>query len=104
MLTYKLSKYAEKDIEQILAYTIETWGIRQFHTYRELITDALKIISADPDTRKFRNREALFPGCRSYPFGKHIIFFRIKNEAIEIVRILHQKMDFSAHIPKDYQE
>ena len=101
-MAYKLSKYAEKDIEQILRYTVKTWGIKQFRTYRKLINDSLDIVGADPATSKSRNREELFFGGRSYTFGKHIIFYREKSEIVEIVRILHQQMDFEAHIPREY--
>ena len=101
-MAYKLSLYAEKDIEKILTYTIDNWGINQFHKYRKLIMDSLDIIGNDPEVSTSRKREELFSGCRAYSFGKHIIFYRVKNNLVEIVRILHQKMDFESHIPSEY--
>jgi len=96
---YKLSSYAQKDFENMLTYTLETWGLRQFHTYHILIEKTLKEISEDPELAKSRSREELFPLCRSYAFGKHVVFYRVKNDTLEIVRILHERMDFSSQFP-----
>ena len=63
---------------------------------------SLTAVGNDPEISKSRKRPELFPGCRSYIFGKHIIFYRVKNDAVEIVRILHQRMDFDSHIPAEY--
>lgn len=101
-MAYKLSKYAEGDIRNILTYTLETWGVKQFHAYRAQIEESLNVIAANPDSGKVRKREELFSGCRSYNFGRHVIFFRIKDEILEIVRILHQRMDFGSQIPDEY--
>lgn len=101
-MAYKLSSYAQKDIEDILTYTLETWGILQFQKYQILIENTLKAISEDPALAKSRSREELFPLCRSYAFGKHIIFYRLKNEIVEIVRILHERMDIDSQIPEEY--
>lgn len=97
-MKYKLSRLAEKDIEDILSYTIETWGLNQFRNYQKQIEDSLDIISSDPYHPISRNRKDLLNECRSYAFGKHIIFYRVKNDIVEIIRILHQKMDFETHI------
>lgn len=102
-MAYKLSRYAEADIENILTYTIETWGIKQFHTYRKLIEDSIERIGKEPETGLSRKREELFPGCRSYPFGKHIIFYRINPNWVEVVRILHQRMEYGSHIPEEFR-
>ena len=101
-MAYNLSTYAERDIENILTYTIETWGIRQFQKYRDLINHSLDLIGNNPDALTVRKREELFEGGNSYSFGKHVVFFRVKNDIIEIVRILHQKMDVESHIPEEY--
>ena len=103
-MAYKLSLYAEKDIEQILAYTLKTWGINQFHAYRTRIAQSLDTIGNDPKVSTSRRRDHLFPGCRSYACEKHVIFYREKDEQVEVVRILHQRMDFDAHIPDEFME
>ncbi|MFN8394451.1 MAG: type II toxin-antitoxin system RelE/ParE family toxin [Bacteroidia bacterium] len=96
---YKLSKPAAKDIENILQYTLEKWGQLQFERYYHLIDTTLNIIGYHPDCSQCRSRDELFPGCRSRSFGKHVVFYRIANGEVEIVRILHQMMDHSRHLP-----
>ena len=44
-----------------------------------------------------RQRDELYTGARSFPIEKHIVFYRIVNDGIEIARILHQRMDSSKH-------
>lgn len=101
-MAYLLSRYAERDITQILTYTIETWGIKQFKKYRDLIEESLHLLGTDPQISISRKRDELFLGCRSYLFGKHIIFYRVQHSNVEIVRILHQRMDVISHIPEEY--
>ncbi|MEM6768719.1 MAG: type II toxin-antitoxin system RelE/ParE family toxin [Bacteroidota bacterium] len=97
----RLSKYAEEDIRQILTYSLEVWGKKQFQKYQSQIQSALDTIQKNPTSGRVRRRDQLFPGGLSYSFGTHIIFFRIKGDIIEVVRILHQKMDFISHLPED---
>ena len=41
-----------------------------------------------------RLREELSHGLRSFPVGRYIIFYRPKEDGIEIVRVLHGARDF----------
>ena len=41
-----------------------------------------------------RLREELSPGLRSFPIGRHIIFYRPNKDGVEIVRVLHGARDF----------
>jgi toxin ParE1/3/4 len=43
-----------------------------------------------------RKREKLFPGLRSFPVGRYIIFYRIRPDQIEIVRVLSSYRDIDA--------
>jgi toxin ParE1/3/4 len=56
-------------------------------------------IAANPLAR--RSREDLLPGLRSALARPHTIFFRIANDDVEIVRVLHERRDFPALFAKD---
>jgi len=43
-----------------------------------------------------RQRDELLPGLRSVIVRPHVVFFRIRNSAVEIVRVLHGRRDFPA--------
>jgi toxin ParE1/3/4 len=36
-------------------------------------------------------------GLRVFNIGSHVIFFKITNYGIAVIRILHQSMDFQRH-------
>ena len=37
-------------------------------------------------------------GYRKIRSGSHVIFFKVTGEGIDVVRILHQRMDFERHL------
>jgi hypothetical protein len=43
-----------------------------------------------------RARDELPPGLRSFPFGRHVIFFEPIEDGIEVVRPLHSARDADA--------
>jgi len=43
-----------------------------------------------------RNRSRLAPELRSHPHGRYVIFYRVIDGGIEIVRVLHASRDIFA--------
>ncbi len=39
-----------------------------------------------------------FPTFRRFPYGNYVVFYRIKGEAVDILRILHGAMDAQTQI------
>ena len=96
-----LSPAAAEDIENILQYTLDTWGENQFEIYLATFQQTFDVILADPESPFSKERNELFQACRSIPSGQHIIFFRVRKGNIEIIRILHKRMDFSKHLSEE---
>lgn len=97
------SPLARRDITDILKRTRDRWGEAQALEYRDLIRDALKAIAADPSCGKVRG---VRPGILSHHIkqpgrnARHIVFYRMATTgAVEIVRLLHDSMDFDQHLP-----
>ena len=44
-----------------------------------------------------RERSEIYHGARSFPVEKHIVFYQVSEEGIDVARILHQRMDLSKH-------
>ena len=40
----------------------------------------------------------MIPGCRIAAEGRHIILFRVDDDALQIVRVLHSAMHFKRHV------
>ncbi|WP_432612799.1 type II toxin-antitoxin system RelE/ParE family toxin [Mesorhizobium mediterraneum] len=45
-----------------------------------------------------KNAENIRPGLLKYPIGSHVLFLRIGDKSIDVVRILHQRMDYPRHL------
>ena len=101
---YKLSRYAQDDLAGIFAYTLDTWGTRQFRRYHRLLVEAFDGLSKEPFSIRSKPRQELFKDCRSVYAGRHVILYRVKNGVVEIARILHQSMDLERHIPPEYYQ
>ena len=96
-MTLDLTKAAVSDLQSIRDYTLETWGPEQEQIYLDSLWNKFEQILTEPD--RWRLREDLFPGCRVAAQGKHVILFRVQDDILQVVRILHSAMDFKRHIP-----
>jgi len=96
-MSFQLTVKAKEDLKNIARYTQEEWGIDQRNFYLEQIDMAFHVISKFPI--KGRNCDKIRKGYFKYSIGKHVVFYRqIDKKEIQIVRILHEKMDLPNHI------
>jgi toxin ParE1/3/4 len=95
-MTLVLTDAALADLRDIRCYTLETWGEEQEARYLNLIWEKFKAILASP--ARFRFRHDLFLNCQIAAVGKHIVFFRIQGDILQVVRVLHGAMDYSRHL------
>ena len=97
MTAYVLSPRAQRDVEDIWDYTVEHWNVRQAETYIRQIKFAIETVAAEPKIARACND--IRPGYWKYPAGSHVVFFRLTdNGTIDVVRILHSRMDFGRHL------
>jgi toxin ParE1/3/4 len=96
MKDYVLSPRAQKDIDDIWEYTVAHWNVRQAEIYLHQIQRAIDTVAAEPNIA--RACDDIRPGYWKYPAGSHVIFFRITDKGINVVRILHSRMDFERHL------
>ena len=80
---------------KIISSTIESWGSTQAKVYAQTIDAALLKLAQYPDFGRERND--VYNGAKSFPVEKHIVFYQISDNGIEVARILHQRMDPSKH-------
>ncbi len=92
-----LTDAAVKDLREIREYTLQNWGERQEDLYLKAMWKRFAEVLKDPT--RFRLLEDLFPGCRTAAQEKHIILFRVENDILQIVRVLHGAMDMRRHLP-----
>ena len=95
MPAYRLSPLAEKDLYKIISTTISLWGNEQAKVYAQNIDAALIKLAQYPDF--VRERNEIYNDAKSFPVEKHIVFYQVSDNGIDVARILHQRMDPSKH-------
>lgn len=90
-LPFIISKKAVIDLNQIWVYTLETWSLAQADRYYSLIFDEIDHICLNPDSGKVMDH--VRTGYRASKVKSHLIFYRIVNQTVEVIRILHESMD-----------
>ncbi|MCC6942947.1 MAG: type II toxin-antitoxin system RelE/ParE family toxin [Thermomicrobiales bacterium] len=94
-----ISEDAESDIRHVLAYTQKVWGPEQRRRYRRQIDGALERLAQFPESGE--SVDGFGTDLRRTPVGQHSIYYRDSGETIEVLRVLHNRMDASTHITID---
>jgi len=97
-MKYKISKKAGMDMENIWLYTFEKWSLEQADRYYNLIINEIENITKFPESGE--NYDDIRKGYKRTRIKSHFIFYKInaKDECIEIIRILHQRMDIPSRL------
>ena len=87
-----LRQEAIDDLNDIWDYTFEQWSENQADKYYATLKFACKEIGENPELgREYNGIRRNLLGLKS---GKHIIFYHlISEDEIEVIRILHERMD-----------
>jgi toxin ParE1/3/4 len=92
-----LSPKAKVDLSQVWDYTFAEWGAEQAEKYIRELWAAIEEQSSD--LTKSVDISDVRKGYRKVRSGSHVIFFKVtKGGILDVVRILHQKMDFDRHL------
>jgi toxin ParE1/3/4 len=93
---YVLSRGAESDLDEIWDYSAERWGSDQANRYVGALRESIERVALDPS----RGRSVSVKGksYRQYRSGSHVIFYRETNRGVQIVRVLHQNMEYVRHL------
>lgn len=94
-MKYRISIEAKHDLEGIWLYTLDNWSLDQADRYIGFLLDEFNYLSNNPFSGK--DRGDLRKGYRSSKVNSHFVFYRIDpgTDEIEIVRVLHERMDIS---------
>jgi toxin ParE1/3/4 len=110
---FRVSKLAQSDLARILATGECRWGPEGRHRYAALIEAAMRQVADEPEGAATRDRNALRRGTRSLHLRYirrgtseaevknpvHILYYRsVHPELVEIIRVLHERMDPGRHV------
>ena len=89
---YRISEQAIEDLNDIWVYTFNKWSKKQADRYYDLIIGEIEFIADN-----FMIGKSAEQSRKNYRYSKiksHLIFYRkAENESVEIVRVLHQRME-----------
>jgi len=94
---YRISKQAIDDLNNIWIYTFHKWSKVQADRYYDLIIEEIEFIADNYLIGKTAEQTRKY--YRVTKIKSHLIFYRkVENEIVEIVRILHQRMDIKKRL------
>jgi len=91
-----IAPLAKHDLKHIYDYGISNWGARQASDYLDKLKEHFWGLTEQP--KMGIEREELLPGMRSFPVDSHVVFYRLQQSQVEVVRILHGRQDPQRHI------
>jgi len=120
MPKYRLSPLAERDLEEILAWSQEYFGEQGRLRYETLIVQAIRDVAVGPRRPGCRSRPEIAEGALTHHLinsrahvpktrgrvrkPRHFLLARLTaDDCLEIGRVLHDSMDLERHPPDEYR-
>ena len=113
MAPFRLARPAQIDLANILETSAERWGAEGRQRYAAVLAAAMRQVAAEPEGPLTRRRPDLRSGIRSFHVRYarrssegatvrkpvHVLYYRVAKEGvIEIIRVLHERMEPSRHL------
>jgi toxin ParE1/3/4 len=89
-----VSPEADEDLVEIWGYLARQASVRVADRQLNEIDAACETLKAWPYSG--RKRDELLTGMRSVPVHPYVVFYRVRNDGIEIVRVLHGRRDVAS--------
>ena len=96
MQAIRLAKKAIEDLRSIAHYTQKAWGREQRNKYLSKLDESFQMLAQEPHLG--RACDKIRQGYRKHHVGRHLVFYRQGNACIDIIRILHERMDIKSHL------
>jgi toxin ParE1/3/4 len=113
MARFRLARPAQLDLASILSTSARRWDPEGRDRYAAMLVAAMRYVAAEPEGTLTRTRSDLRAGIRSFHVRHarrsaedarvrrpvHVLHYRVAEKgAIEIVRVLHERMEPSRHL------
>ena len=96
MKRYRLTPAAQQDLSSIWDFTRDHWDENQAEISLSELRAAIERIAADP--HRGRPCNDIREGYLRYSIGSHLVFYIERTDSVDVIRILHQRMDPTRHI------
>ena len=92
----RLTPAARADLDAIWDYTATKWDLPQAEAYVQALLRNMQTLAETPGLG--RSIEDIRPGYLKFPTASHVIYYRNRDDGIDVSRILHKSMDVERHI------
>ena len=99
MAEFRLRPEADEDLASIWRWTFERWSESQADDYYDGLSEAMALLAQEP--RRGRSMRDIDVGLMRFTCKSHVIFYRLADHGIDIVRVLHAEMNWAAHLKDD---
>lgn len=96
MAQYKFTAHAQRDLVNIIHYTVKTWGKTQAVNYIDGMEELAGNLAKSPALGI--RRDDLKEGLLSFPYQSHMLFYTATKTGISIIRILHHHQSWEINI------
>jgi len=90
----RIAAQAKQDLRDVWRGFTEFSGLAKADAVLEGIEEKFQLLLQFP--RSGVKRDELREGLRSFPAGEFVVFYRVEESAIEVVRVLHGRRDTDA--------
>lgn len=97
-----ISDLAKQDLASIEEYTRDNWGDHQADVYLAQVEN--RILSLLETPYLGTARPDVSDDYRCLPEGKHLIFYRVDGEVVNILGVPHASMDLERHMEREKEE
>ena len=87
---------ARRDLRGIRTYGLRQWGEAQADAYDAALDGGFERLQDYPLIG--RARDDLGPALRAWPVEHHVLYYPVTDNAIEVVRIRHERADPARHL------
>ncbi len=91
LYSLKVAKRAQEELQGIWQYTLDKWGQEQAESYLQALENAFHRLLTHPESGY--RRPDIFSGCHHLKVRKHLVFYTIAGDYVEVLAVLHQQMD-----------
>ena len=88
MPSYQLSERADTDLDEILEFTVERWGVQQAGDYLDGLQALFHLVSSRP--MMGRSAAIVMKNLRRVEHESRIVFYTLMPRGIQIERLLHK--------------
>lgn len=96
MADYVLSAKADEDLAEIYHYSLDRYGEASADSYLLGLEERLLLLANRPLLG--RSMDHIREGYLQYEYANHSIYYRVIEDGILVIRVLHKRMDIDQNL------